>query len=181
MTLVTWQVPDKIQEHTYHSRAPKLTLFFFVFCVDLWFFFLRPVPVSLDCPFSIAPLVFSNVYFLLEVLLRLLRFALRVLRSSVRFAWFCLINCLHWQNIVDHKYQILHANVLYCCNCWYNYECIFVIAPWGTLIGIKYWYWYWYWGYDNLLILKGSWQNVLLNCKACIYCGKSFPQSAIDA
>ena len=95
MTLVTWQVPDKIQEHTYHSRAPKLTLFFFVFCVDLWFFFLRPVPVSLDCPFSIAPLVFSNVYFLLEVLLRLLRFALRVLRSSVRFAWFCLINCLH--------------------------------------------------------------------------------------
>ena len=27
---------------------------------------------------------------------------------------------------------------------WYNYICIFVIAPWGTLIGIKYWYWYWY-------------------------------------
>jgi hypothetical protein len=27
---------------------------------------------------------------------------------------------------------------LNCCNCWYNYECIFVIAPWGTLIGIQY-------------------------------------------
>jgi hypothetical protein len=27
--------------------------------------------------------------------------------------------------------------ILYCRNCWYNYECIFVIAPRGTLIGIK--------------------------------------------
>jgi hypothetical protein len=40
--LVTWQVPDKIQKHTYHSRAPKLTLFF-LFSVWTWFFFLRPV------------------------------------------------------------------------------------------------------------------------------------------
>ena len=31
-----------------------------------------------------------------------------------------------------------YISILYCCNCWYNYECIFVIAPWGTLIGIKY-------------------------------------------
>ena len=31
-----------------------------------------------------------------------------------------------------------YVSILYCCNCWYNYECIFVIAPWGTLIGIKY-------------------------------------------
>jgi hypothetical protein len=30
-----------------------------------------------------------------------------------------------------------YISILYCCNCWYNYECIFVIAPWGTLIGIK--------------------------------------------
>ena len=30
-----------------------------------------------------------------------------------------------------------YVSILYCCNCWYNYECIFVIAPWGTLIGIK--------------------------------------------
>jgi hypothetical protein len=31
-----------------------------------------------------------------------------------------------------------HVSILYCCNCRYNYECIFVIAPRGTLIGIKY-------------------------------------------
>ena len=31
-----------------------------------------------------------------------------------------------------------YVSILYCCNCWYNYECTFVIAPWGTLIGIKY-------------------------------------------
>ena len=33
-----------------------------------------------------------------------------------------------------------YVSILYCCNCWYNYECtcIFVIASWGTLIGIKY-------------------------------------------
>ena len=31
-----------------------------------------------------------------------------------------------------------YVSILYCCNCWYYYECIFVIAPWGTLIGIKY-------------------------------------------
>ena len=30
-----------------------------------------------------------------------------------------------------------NISILYCCNCWYNYECIFVIVPWGTLIGIK--------------------------------------------
>jgi hypothetical protein len=30
-----------------------------------------------------------------------------------------------------------YISILYCCNCRYNYECIFVIAPWGTLIGIK--------------------------------------------
>ena len=40
-----------------------------------------------------------------------------------------------------------YISILYCCNCWYNYECIFVIAPWGTLIGIKILYCivlYWY-------------------------------------
>jgi hypothetical protein len=30
-----------------------------------------------------------------------------------------------------------YVSILYCCNCWYNYECIFVIVPCGTLIWIK--------------------------------------------
>ena len=32
-------------------------------CIFVWFFFVM-LPVSLDCPFLIASLVFSNVYFL---------------------------------------------------------------------------------------------------------------------
>jgi hypothetical protein len=47
--------------------------------------------------------------------------------------------------VVKHHYRLKtvdrrrpNVSILYCCNCWYNYECIFVIAPWGTLIGITY-------------------------------------------
>jgi ABC-type phosphate/phosphonate transport system permease subunit len=46
-----------------------------------------------------------------------------------------------------------NVSILYCCNCWYNYECIFVIAPWGTLIGIK------------ILILILIFKNKRINCR----------------
>jgi hypothetical protein len=69
------------------------------------FFCLRSVLVSLDCPFSIAPLVFSNVHNLLELF--------DVYFTFSWFAWFCFINCLHLQNIVDHKYHILHSNYIH--------------------------------------------------------------------
>jgi hypothetical protein len=44
------------------------------------------------------------------------------------------------ETIINYLFAVpflYYISNLYCCNCWYNFECIFVIAPWGTLIGIK--------------------------------------------
>jgi hypothetical protein len=75
----------------------------------------------------------------------------------------------------------MYVSILYCCNCWYNYECtcIFVIAPWGTLIGITYIVLYcivWYinnWHINFNLSSKYSiWTTVM--CKYGFKCHMSF-------
>ena len=73
------------------------------------------------------------------------------------------------ETIINYLFAVpflYYISNLYCCNCWYNYECIFVIAPWGTLIGIK-----------NIVLycIVYLWWCILQNFrwyKPCVKCGQ---------
>ena len=104
---VTWRVSWKRQELLI-LRALRLLIFlgfcvvFFVWCVFVQYLVYPMLPVSLDCPFFIAPSVFFNFYLAEKTQLSQRFYGyLSLVWKLVMFLYTCKRNCSSYQLIVS--------------------------------------------------------------------------------